>query len=53
MYAGQKWNPPEVGNDSSYQIQYLRFIVFFTVVVIILKVMYLLGRFLSVTSYTV
>lgn len=38
MYAGQKWNPPQVGNDSSYQIQYLRFIVFFTVVVIILKV---------------
>lgn len=38
MYASQKWNPPQVGNDSSYQTQYLRFIVFFTVVVIILKV---------------
>ena len=38
MFASQKWNPPEVGNDSSYQTQYLRFVVFFTVVVIILKV---------------
>lgn len=42
MYAGQKWNPPQVGNDSSYMTQYLRFIVFFTVVVIILKVSFLL-----------
>lgn len=38
MYASQKWNPPKVGNNSSYETQYLRFIVFFTVVVIILKV---------------
>lgn len=38
MYAGQNWNPPQVGNNASYQTQYLRFIVFFTVVIIILKV---------------
>lgn len=52
MYAGQKWNPPQVGNDSSYQTQYLRFIVFFTVVVIILKVVSFVGRSRSVTSCT-
>jgi hypothetical protein len=37
MYASQTWNPPAVGNNSSYQVGYLRFIVFFTVVIIGLK----------------
>ena len=52
MYAGQNWNPPQVGNNASYQTQYLRFIVFFTVVIIILKVNVLLYRFLSLISFT-
>ena len=38
MYASQKWNPPTVGNDSTYYLEYLRFIVFFTIVIIIIKV---------------
>lgn len=38
MYANQKWNPPSVGNDSTYQQAYMRFIVFFTVCIIVLKV---------------
>lgn len=38
MYASQKWNPPTVGNDSTYEKEYLRFIVFFTVVIIAIKV---------------
>ncbi len=38
MYAGIKWNPPKVGNDSVYETGYLRFIVFFTAVLIPLKV---------------
>ena len=37
MYAGQKWNPPSVGNNSIYEAGYLRFIVFFTAVLIPLK----------------
>lgn len=37
MYAGQKWNPPEIGDDSIYQTGYLRFIVFFTAVLMIVK----------------
>lgn len=52
MYAGLKWNPPEVGNNASYQTQYLRFIVFFTVVIIIIKVKLDLFRFLLPISCT-
>lgn len=38
LYADQNWNPPHVGNNPSYQTHYLRFIVFFTVVIIFIKV---------------
>ena len=44
MYASQTWNPPTVGNNSSGQVGYLRFIVFFTICLIMLKVP--LGYFL-------
>ena len=37
LEAGQKWNPPEVGNNSKYETGYLRFIVFFTAALIPLK----------------
>ena len=37
LEAGQKWNPPSVGNNSVYQAGYLRFIVFFTAALIPLK----------------
>lgn len=50
MYASQKWNPPTVGNDSTYEKEYLRFIVFFTVVIIALKVTQYLCRSLSATT---
>jgi hypothetical protein len=38
LYANQKWNPPEVGNNSIYEVGYLRFIVFFTAALIPLKI---------------
>jgi len=44
MYASQTWNPPTVGNNSTGQVGYLRFIVFFTICIILLKVP--LGYFL-------
>lgn len=44
MYASQTWNPPNIGNNSSGQVGYLRFIVFFTICLIFLKVP--LGYFL-------
>lgn len=44
MYASQTWNPPTVGNNSSGQVGYLRFIVFFTICIVLLKVP--LGYFL-------
>jgi hypothetical protein len=37
VYASIKWNPSEVSNNSVYQIGYMRFIVFFTIVLIPLK----------------
>jgi uncharacterized membrane protein len=52
MYASQKWNPPTVGNDSTYEIEYLRFIVFFTIVIIGLKVNAPLCRCPSATTST-
>lgn len=46
MYAGQKWSPPSVSNTSEYEVGYMRFIIFFTVVLIPLKiaVTFLLSR---------
>ena len=44
MYASEKWNPPQVGNNSTGQVSYLRFIVFFTICIIFLKLP--LGYFL-------
>lgn len=38
LYAGPKWNPATVSNSSVYQLGYQRFIVFFTVALIPLKV---------------
>lgn len=38
MYAGPKWNPSTVSNSSVYQLGYQRFIVFFTVALIPLKI---------------
>ena len=38
MYASSKWNPSSVSNTSEYQIGYMRFIVFFTVALIPLKI---------------
>lgn len=52
MYASQKWNPPTVGNDSTYEVEYLRFIVFFTIVIICLKVQLPLDRSQSATTYS-
>lgn len=37
LYAGITWNPSEVSNTTVYQLGYMRFIVFFTVVLIPLK----------------
>ena len=45
LYADQNWNPPQVGNNASYQTHYLRFIVFFTVVIIFIKVRNVWSRF--------
>ena len=53
MYADQNWNPPQVGNNASYLTDYLRFIVFFTVVIIMIKVNPCLFRFLLLISSTV
>lgn len=39
MYAGSKWSPPKVGNESIYEVGYTRAIVFFTAVVLVLKVL--------------
>ncbi len=44
MYASNQWNPPNVGNNSTGQVGYLRFIVFFTIAIIFLKIP--LGYFL-------
>jgi hypothetical protein len=38
MYAGPSWNPSTVSNNSAYQTGYMRFIVFFTAVLIPLKI---------------
>ena len=38
LYAGQKWNPPSVGNDSIFEAGFLRFVVFFTAFLIPVKV---------------
>jgi hypothetical protein len=38
MYASTKWNPSTVSNNTIYQIGYMRFIVFFTIVLIPLKI---------------
>jgi len=38
MYAGPKWSPSTVSNTTIYQIGYMRFIVFFTVALIPLKI---------------
>ena len=35
--GGEKWNPPDVGNNTIYETGYLRFIVFFTAALIPLK----------------
>ena len=45
MYAGPKWNPPSVGNETIYQVGYTRFIVFFTVALIPLKIALLIFLF--------
>ena len=37
MYAGSKWSPPEVSNNSSYEVGYMRFIVFLTIMLLIIK----------------
>jgi membrane protease YdiL (CAAX protease family) len=38
MYASSKWNPSTVSNNTIYQIGYMRFIVFFTIMLIPLKI---------------
>jgi len=38
LYAAPKWNISQVSNNSIYQEGYMRFIVFFTVVLIPLKI---------------
>ena len=38
MYSKVKWNPPTVANESIYQVGYTRFIVFFTIVLIPIKI---------------
>lgn len=38
MYAGSKWSPSSVSNNSIYQLGYMRFIVFFTIILIPLKI---------------
>lgn len=37
MYAGPKWSPPIVSNSSEYQLAYMRFIVFFTILLVPIK----------------
>lgn len=41
MYAGQMWNPPSVGNNPGFMMEYLRMVVVLTVVVVIIKVTHL------------
>lgn len=41
LYAGPKWNPSSVSNSSIYMVGYMRFIVFFTVALIPLKIVVL------------
>lgn len=38
MYAGPKWSPSSVSNNSEYQLAYMRFIVFFTIILIPIKI---------------
>lgn len=38
LFAGQKWNPPQVGNDSIFEAGFLRFVVFFTAFLIPVKI---------------
>lgn len=38
LYASSKWNPSDVSNNSIYQVGYMRFIVFFTIALIPLKI---------------
>ena len=38
MYAGTKWNPAAVSNSTIYQLGYQRFIVFFTVALMPVKI---------------
>lgn len=38
MYAGSKWSPSTISNNSIYQLGYMRFIVFFTIILIPLKI---------------
>jgi len=38
MYAGPKWSPSSVSNNTIYQIGYMRFIIFFTIILIPIKI---------------
>lgn len=47
MYAKNKWSPNQVSNTSIYELGYNRFIVFFTILLIPLKI----GIFLLLAKY--
>jgi heme/copper-type cytochrome/quinol oxidase subunit 2 len=38
LYASSKWNPSVVSNNAIYQIKYMRFIIFFTIILIPIKI---------------
>jgi hypothetical protein len=38
MYTGQLWNPPTVGNNPTFMVEYLRFVIVLAVAVICIKV---------------
>ena len=52
MEGGSKWNPPKVSNSSVYMVGYQRFIVFFTVTLIIVKaaIIFILFKYRNITT---
>jgi hypothetical protein len=47
LYTASKWNPPTVSNTSIYQIKYMRFIIFFTIILIPIKlgIIFILNKY--------
>jgi TRAP-type C4-dicarboxylate transport system permease small subunit len=47
LYTSSKWNPSTVSNNAIYQVKYMRFIVFFTIILIPIKlaIVFILNKY--------